>query len=239
MRQRAIVEQRAFPAAPPRSRMQLVNRHWRIQRVMPGTLPHPGRILPVVIQLPDDGSRLRRRLGAKSEGIRLVHRIGGMPGNEAELIALAGPGGRHPTFPDSGAGMKLGEWMGGGIPVIEVTDHRHRSRVGGPDREMHPVLPQLRPQFSVQPAMASLGKQMEIEIAEQAVGVLCCHGSVRTWLRAQRRRAACHSYLDWPQSIRPQGTSPREWPYCGNRVAATNGESAGQIRKGPASRRLS
>ena len=60
--------------ATPTAEMNLVDRQRRVERQELTATLHPGLIVPLVLRVPDDRSRARRRLGAQRKRVGSLRR---------------------------------------------------------------------------------------------------------------------------------------------------------------------
>ncbi len=167
MREIAVVEKAAVLAAP-RTQVQLVDRHRRIQAIVPGTRGHPFGILPLVLQSPYARRGGRRQLAEHTVRISLLDDVSAEPRGDAILVPLASLRGRHPTLPDAGSVGPRYQRVFSRLPTVPVTDHRHRGGVGGPNGEVRARsrLQHLASKLRVQLRVRTLAEQVDVLIGQ-------------------------------------------------------------------------
>ena len=111
-----------FRDPPPGPEMHLVDRDWRVEGAPGAARGHPLSVLPFVVQVPDDGCRLRRSFGQESERVCLVDRVAAVARHNPVLVALPVFGARDRGRPDSGS-FGRGQRVRAGIPPVEVPDN--------------------------------------------------------------------------------------------------------------------
>ncbi len=132
IRQKAVAVRR-HPA--PGAQMHLVDR----QRGSAGRpLPacgHPRRVLPPVIQVPDDGGGLRRQLVIMGKGIGLFDQVAVVHRLDAILVDRSSFEPRDEPLPYA-RGLQRLQRMGGSVPSVEISGHGYATRIGRPYRKM-------------------------------------------------------------------------------------------------------
>jgi hypothetical protein len=166
--QRTIV---VFRGATPRTQMQFVDRHRRIQRV--GLVPifHPLAVAPRIGVFPDTRCGLRCCLPVTRIRIALIY---GMPGVGCDPIFVARTL-RHignEAFPDARAIVPRCECVRIRRPVIEIAHDRHAMRIRRPDGEQYSILiphpHAMRAELVVELEMAALTKQIDVVLGQAA-----------------------------------------------------------------------
>ena len=114
--------------------MYLIDRKGLIQSI--GILPviHPLTVLPIVILIPGNGSRIRRNFAIPRKGICFFESpaIAGMDGI---LIKFSFFYTRNKTLPNAGAVPARHECVRSVVPAIKIADDRDSLGVGCPDGE--------------------------------------------------------------------------------------------------------
>src|SRR4030095_14284917 len=87
--------------APPRSKMQLVDRYRRVERVATMSRFHPRAVAPLVVERPRAGWRFRGRFGIQRERIGLVQYAAAISRHDSVLVCLAAHDAAHGAFPDA------------------------------------------------------------------------------------------------------------------------------------------
>ena len=163
-RQLAIAEPFVIFLAPPRTEMDLVDRHRRAERVDIG-----GR-----------GTRMRQlglveydRRGARAHFRGERHRIGlqrqmlALRADDIELIVVARPGAGHKQLPIADAAHA--HRMSPRIPEIEIADHADPTRVGSQHHEGHSIdaveRHRMRAKLVVKLLMGTFAQQIKVEVA--------------------------------------------------------------------------
>ena len=155
--------------SPPRAEMHLVDRHRAVERTPAAARLEPLRVAPLVARARDDRGRRRRHLGGER------HRIGlqaeptvGSPDLVLVLRLVGHP--RDEQLPDPGRAERA-HLAEPAVPSVEVTDDAHRLGRRSPDREGHALDlrhgPRMGAELRVQLLVASLGDEVEVELAER------------------------------------------------------------------------
>jgi hypothetical protein len=134
----------------PRAQVDLVDRHRRLARGVRNAALHPRRVAPVVREVPDDRSRLRRRLAEESERIGLVGAVAPVSRPDVVLVHGSGLDARQETLPDSRLAAR-GEGVAIGVPSVEVPDDRDALRLRREDGEVRAGETARRRQVSTEP----------------------------------------------------------------------------------------
>ena len=136
-------------------------------------------IAPLVIEVPDDGSRLRRDFVENRKRIGFVHPItmvmrGDMVFEKRSLTDL-----RKKSLPDARLPFGI-ELVMALIPTIEIADDGDLLRVRRPNREISAaraaVGDEMRAELVIQLKMAAFIKQVKVVIREQAHCFMGDHG---------------------------------------------------------------
>ncbi len=151
-------------AEPPRLGVHLVDRERLLQRLGGLAARHPGAVAPFVARLIDPGRGLRRHLGVEGEGVGLQAQLP-VRAVHLELVAVALRGLGHGRRPDPGGAEQL-EGVHPPVPPVPVADDRDRARVGSPDGERDALVDDVGAEALVDPLMASLAREVEIELAD-------------------------------------------------------------------------
>ena len=105
LRRQLAIGQRAiafFGHPPPGANVHFVNRHGLIESVTLTARCHPFLVAPLMIEIPHDGSRLRRYLIENRKRIRFVHAVVVKTRNDVVLIESSFTDSRNkisPRFP--------------------------------------------------------------------------------------------------------------------------------------------
>ena len=156
--------------ASPRAQVHLVDRLRCIERVSPALRRHPLAVAPFVVERPHDRRRVRRHLAVERDRIGLVDLVATVPRTEVVLVARPVAQLGDEPFPDAGrrAGAKR---VAGGLPAVEVADHRnHRGvrRPYGEDRPVHSVDDgRMCAELVGEAEMRALVEEVEVLVGEQ------------------------------------------------------------------------
>src|SRR5262249_6882454 len=99
------------------------------------TVLHPLRILPAIVELPDDRGGAWRKLGAKGIGVALVDLVVSLFGDEVVLVERSGADTRDDTLPDARGVLPRRERIAAAAPAVEIADHGQGFGVGCPHGE--------------------------------------------------------------------------------------------------------
>ncbi len=165
--QRTVV---LFRNPHPRPDMHFVNRHRRLDRITRPALLHPFLVAPGVIEIPHHRCRSWRLLLQQSNRIGLIDAVPVMMRLDMKLVerALVCPG--NESFPDAripsrAQGMRLR------MPLVEASNHRHRTRIRRPHGETRSRFAtrrhEVRAHLFVNPVVATLIKQIEVVVGQQ------------------------------------------------------------------------
>ena len=155
---------------PPRSQVDLVDRHRAVEGIRLGPLFHPGPVVPPVLRdVVDDGGGLRAdfrqervRVGLDADrpaavrpDLELVERSLGQAGDE--------------YLPDAGRAAEP-HLMDSAVPVVEAADQAHASGVRRPDGEMDARGPvhgaEVGAELLVCPVVLPFADQVQVEVGE-------------------------------------------------------------------------
>jgi hypothetical protein len=167
--QRAVV---VLGNAPPGTEMHFVDRQRRIEGIDRPALGHPFAVAPAVVEGAQARSAAWRLLGLAGKGVGFLLRT--VPAADLELVAVAQRRAGDETLPDArmiGATQKV---VIAGLKIVEVADHRHVLGIGCPDAELEtalaPFFRGVRAETVVEPGVLALAKEVDVLVAEQAVG---------------------------------------------------------------------
>ena len=156
--------------AHPRAQVHFVHRNRRVPRISLVAQTHPLLVGPLVIEVPHDRARARRRLVMKPVRVGLVDPVHVKSRTQVVLVdrTLAQAGDEalpHPRmFPRS-------HGVGIGVPAIEVADHRDAFGIRRPYREVRTRLAvhgnEMRTQLLIQTVVASLIKEVKVQAGQQ------------------------------------------------------------------------
>src|SRR5687767_14284237 len=102
--------------------MHFIRRHRRVKRIAGAPVLHPQMVVPVVGQIPDDGSGARRSFRMKSEGIGFVDTIIVVTRYHMILVRFALPDTGNESFPYPGIPARM-QFMAVLVPAIEMPHH--------------------------------------------------------------------------------------------------------------------
>src|SRR3954464_9896982 len=150
--------------------MHLVDRVRRIERVAPPADAHPLGVLPLVVEIPDHGAGLRRRLAAKCVGIGLVDLVAIVLGRDVVLVDASLLRFGHACIPDARGIARLPHRMPARVPAVEFAYHRNRGRVGRPHRELGGPLGEMRAELLVETRMGPFAEKVEVVTGQRETG---------------------------------------------------------------------
>ena len=142
---------------------------------------HPGTVLPVVLQIPDDGSGVGRYFPEQGVGVPLLKtpsfdRLNGV------FVQFPLSDVRDETLPDTTLIQPREQRMGLRIPVVEIARHRYVLGIGGPNGKIHAVHALYRydmaPQFFVNAIVLAGLEEVNVVIRKQAIGLDLVHDDV-------------------------------------------------------------
>ncbi len=172
----------------PRAEVHLVDRDRAVDPCGLGPPGHPRGVAPLVVEVPDHRCRPRRDLGVEGERVGLLVAVAAEPGGDEVLVDRPPPDPDQEPLPDAGLTDRP-QRVALPLPGVEVADHRHRRRVGGPDREVGAPravgLDRMGAELGVQGGVATLVEEVQVEGAEQA--------ELRRRARGDGRRRRCRT----------------------------------------------
>ena len=173
LRQLSVCEEPVVPLRnpPPRTQMDLVDRHRPVHPVMtPGPRLHPLVVPPLVlVEVPDDRSRRGRHLEEETERIRLLRHHAPVAGTNLELVALAVRKVGNEQLPYA-VWEEQSHRMHAPIPPVEVSQHADPLRIRCPHGKVHagrgPDGHPMSAQLVVRARVRPFTEQMEIEVRQ-------------------------------------------------------------------------
>ena len=160
--------------------MDLVDRDGRGKAVFLLARGHPGGILPVVLEIPDDGGGVGRGFPIKGEGIALVGAVVGHARSDVVFVMRPLAKAGNEAFVDARGIVAHGHGMVFGFPAVKVADHGDGLGIGGPDREMGAGRAvhghERRTELVGQIEMVPLLKQVDIVVGKSGDIVTRWHG---------------------------------------------------------------
>jgi len=123
-----------FGSEHPRTHVNFIRRHRRMQRIALRALAEPVCVVPGMFKVPNDRCRARRLLVEKPKRIGLVYAVTVLIRDDVKLIDSSFAGSGNESFPNSGTALRL-QRVGIVIPSIETADHVNVPGVGRPDAE--------------------------------------------------------------------------------------------------------
>ncbi len=149
--------------------MHLVDRQRLPQRVGLEAAREPLGVVPGVLRRPDDGRVRRRHLGVEGDRVGLQPEPPFLRA-DLELVLRALQHARDEQLPDPG-GAERAHRVQAAVPRVEVADDCDRARVRRPDRERGADdavdVADVRAEPLVQPLVASLHREVQVELAER------------------------------------------------------------------------
>jgi hypothetical protein len=128
---------------------------------------HPVAVVPLVIEVPDDGRGRGRLLVHEAERVGLVHAEAVVARLDVVLVAGAPADAGHEGFPDAGCADGMQRCVR--LPVVEVADDADAFGVGRPDGEVGAVNARrgarVRAELQVQPVVRALVEQVQVVLA--------------------------------------------------------------------------
>ncbi len=154
-------------AAPPRSQVDLVDRHRLAPRLVSAPRRHPGLVGPREVRRAADDRRGRRpQLGAEADRVGLERQQLAAGADDFVLVDRAFAQRRDEDLPDAGADA-LAHHVATAIPAVEVADDGDASRVRRPDGEVHArdalVLDRVRAEPVVEPDVRAFADEPVVE----------------------------------------------------------------------------
>ena len=170
-RQRDVAISRQLCGVPPspRSKMHLVDRNRRIERVVRFAVPHPRRVLPRVVERP--GTRRGRRwdFRVQREGIGLVYLVRAVGRNDAVLVGITALHAGDLALPDAGAVGARRKRICGRVPAVECADDRHARCVGRPDTKRRAAAAKDAAHRFVKARVRALAKKVDVLFTKQSL----------------------------------------------------------------------
>ena len=155
----------------PRARVHLVDGHRGIESVAGTPRRHPLRVAPGVVQVPDDGSGLRRGLVVDAERVGLVRPVAVKAGVHVVLVDVALAEAGYEALPDPRLAPRP-EKVAPLVPAVEIARHRQPLGVRRPDREVDTFGAvggdHVRAQLVVEIEVTPLVEQEQVVLGEQA-----------------------------------------------------------------------
>src|SRR3990172_1023721 len=158
--------------------MHLVDRHRLVEAVPLPARGHPFLVVPLIIEVPDDGGELRRDLIENRERIGLIHAVAVEA--RADVVLVKGPfaDGRDETFPNAGLSSRM-ETVTALVPFIEFADDAYKIGVRRPHRKIRTrvtvLLHQAGAELFVEPEVAALVEKINIVVGDVTTGVVRFH----------------------------------------------------------------
>ena len=145
--------------------MHLVYGDRGIDRRTSGPARHPVPVAPFVSQVPDHRSGPWGTFGGEGERVCLFEELSSACG-DGEFVDVAVTRGWDDPGPDPRGGPRA-QWVGGGVPAVEVPDDADVPGTGCPDGEHRPVrADQMAAELLRQPCMGPFVEEVDVGFGE-------------------------------------------------------------------------
>src|SRR5450631_2228250 len=162
-----------FGDAHPRAQVHFVNRLRRAKRVAGGALLHPVVVVPLVVEVPDDGGGARRFLVQQAERVGLIDVVPVALRFDVEFVERAFSYSSDEALPDA-RGAAGGETVGLGVPLVETANDGYGARIGGPYAEHRAGLAivgeEVGSHLFVEAVVAAFVEEVEILVGKELEG---------------------------------------------------------------------